>query len=394
MTTASFSGGQYEGSVHFNETPVFIFSPVPVIVDMPDAPDGYPYTLEVTNANSGQSYTETREIHSGKAHFEISRILQHLMSREFSEVFSEARSPRGANQDIQCKLIDVEAEAAFTFYFLAFFGALDQLESYAYTAGAPSDSPATRRLWVNYPQTFTMQADYDDHYPVKAPDGTIILLDGSFNDYGVCEVQLRDALLNSGDKGKALVEQFDSGKTMTLGLSVYYQVSDSGRRLKGSGFQYFRIIPDLTPARHGTYLRWLQRDGSFGYWLFQNGDQAAAIKEDRAFRRTVLGDATSPSERGEFAHFRDNPMQADFTESQTLSLGTYVESAEEFDYLLGLASSPMVERLVYLKDGAEEGWQRVNIAPGSYARSRKRTTPKRSSFEVSIILPQRNTIKL
>lgn len=87
----------------------------------------------------------------------------------------------------------------------------------------------------------------------------------------------------------------------------------------------------------------------------------------------------------------DNPARADFTETQTLALGTYANNQDEYDYLMGLVTSPVVDRLI---SAYADKWQRVNIVPGSYAHSRKRTTPHRLPFEITITLPQRNTIKL
>lgn len=410
MTTASFSEGQYEGSVHYIDSPVFIFSPAPIIVDVPDAPDGYPYEIKVTNLTTQESFSETRFIHNGRAYFEISRILQHLVNRELSNAFSETRMPRAAVEDFSLTLTDVESQNSdlVQFGFTAIFGALDQLETYASAEGHPAGSPLSRRLWVNYPQTINMHGDDSDRFLLKTLDGFSLDLDIT-PDYSIAEVDLLESLRNykaippAGDtifpvllyekKVQEILAKFNAGVPVTLGLSVYYQVSSTGAHKRSSDFMYVKFSPDLTPRGVGTYLRWLQRDGSFGYWLFMNGDQATAAHEGNAFQRVVLENPAEPSEFIHTAQFDRNPAHADFTETQTLSLGTYVDNVDEFDYLLGLTTSPIVDRMVYLGD-TEIGWQRVNIAPGSYARSRKRATPHRSAFDISIILPQRNTIKL
>ena len=391
MTTTDFIGA-YDGKVHYIDSPLFVFSSAPVIVEMPDAPDGYPYQLSVINLNTQKQYDETRYIHNGRANFELSHILQYLAKDELSQIFSESVALAGTVTNFKITITEVEDGSAGSFTVLAILGACDELESYAYAPEHPQNSPATRRMWMNYPQTVNMHSDYDDLFYVKTPGGDL-RLDVS-PDYSIAEIDLLQEL-RSLDSPAALevVTKLNKGVPVTLGLPVYYQVSRLGEHIVREDHLFVRFIPDLTPLGEGTYLRWLQRDGSFGYWLFQNGEISVAANESNAFLRAILTNPAEPSEYGTIALFDRNASQADFSESQTLSLGTYVDNSDEFDYLLGLATSPMVDRLVYLEAG-KMGWQRVNIAPGSYARSRKRTTPHRSAFEISIILPQRNTIKL
>jgi hypothetical protein len=63
------------------------------------------------------------------------------------------------------------------------------------------------------------------------------------------------------------------------------------------------------------------------------------------------------------------------TSQETISLGARLVDAEEFDFLLSLTSSPIVEVMVnareYLEDpyGEIPLWERVSIVGGSYART-------------------------
>lgn len=384
MRQERFSGA-YDGYVHFIDSPVFMYSPAPVIVEMPDAPDGYRYKLTLTNSETGESYSETRQIHNGKAHFEISQILQHLMSVDISEVFSATRHGLGAYDSFNMAITEIEDDTTYEFFFWAIYGALDQMESFSHEGFDWQAKP--RRLWVNYPQTFRLQCSLRDTFYFSLPDGTKIYPEGVNSDYLLYEVDLMKALDVPDNSALDVMRGFYSGRTQTIGLSSLMTVSSEGRRVSSSSDYYIRLIPDLAQYGQGTYLRWLQRDGSFGYWLFENGDQAVAAAEGSAFQRTLLG---NPNEFVEGQPY-DTPARADFTETQTLTLGTYVNNQDEYDYLMGLITSPVVDRLIN-KYG--DKWQRVNIAPGSYARSCKRTTPHRSSIEIAITLPQRNTIKL
>lgn len=392
MTTEGFSGA-YDGFVHYISSPVFIYSPAPVIVEMPDAPEGYPYTLTLTNQNTGQSYSEKRLIHNGEAHFEISRILQHLMSVEVADVFSASRGKLGAYDSFHMAVTEVEDRTTYDFYFHAIYGALDQLEGFSDIHA--SDEATPRRLWVNYPQTVRLQRSGMDDFYIQLADGYKVYPSGVSDEYVYYEVDLMHDLLDIPVNEALYVWRgFLEGRTQTIGLSSNCSVS----RVDGSHYirdypTYVRFIPDLSPVGCGTYLRWLHRDGSFGYWLFKNGDLAVSSKADAKFTRTILDNPAEPSHGDTPYVFDRNPSRGDFSEARTLSLGTCVNNQEEFDYLCGLATSPVVDRYLVDEDG-EAAWQRVNILPGSYSRSRRFDTPSRRAFEISIELPQRNTIKL
>lgn len=413
MTTSQLTGGPYSGTVEYIESPVFIFSPAPIIINMPDAPDGYEVTLRCAVSELSRSYDEKRVIRGGKAHFEISRILQHL-GPDVSDVFNDDRAPRAAYFTFAVRLTESATGTVLWSFpvFNALMGALDQGETYAY--GTTPEAPITRRLWVNYPQTVIIA----DNEVMRS---SFIALDfsGEFfkfiNQWDVAgsgtpvvgEVNLIERLHKAatnvdnsldGDTQAAAFTAYGkltSGSPVVLGLSTRFRVTpeghDSGDRaegITGLTMQHVKFIPDKAPRGEGTYLRWLQRDGSFGYWHFQNGDISVAAEEGNAFQRIILGNPAE-AQNGRFM----NPAHADFIETRTLALGTTVNDASEYDYLLGLATSPVVERFIEQSDGSHI-WQRVNVAPGSYSRNRRRFTPRRSAFDITIILPQRNTIKL
>lgn len=413
MTTSQLTGGPYSGTVEYIESPVFIFSPAPIIISMPDAPDGYEVTLKCAVSELSRSYDEKRVIRGGKAHFEISRILQHL-GPDVSDVFNDDRAPRAAYFTFAVRLTESATGTVLWSFpvFNALMGALDQGETYAY--GTTPEAPITRRLWVNYPQTVTVADN-------EVMGSSFIALDFSgesfkfINQWDVAgsgtpvvgEVNLIERLykaainadnsLDDDTQAAAFTaySKLTSGSPVVLGLSTRFRVTpeghDSGDRatgITGLTMQHVKFIPDKAPRGEGTYLRWLQRDGSFGYWHFQNGDISVAAEEGNAFQRTILGNPAE-AQNGRFM----NPAHADFIETRTLALGATVNDASEYDYLLGLATSPVVERFIEQSDGSHI-WQRVNVAPGSYTRNRRWFTPRRSAFDITIILPQRNTIKL
>lgn len=420
MTTSQLTGGTYSGTIEYLESPVFIFSPAPLVVTLPDAPDGFEVTLLIAGRNvygpPTANYSETRSVRAGKAYFEISRILQHLSAVAPADVFDASRAPAGAYTTYSMRLHegpDTSGNIIFDYSgslrLIGILGALDQDETYAY--GTRPESPLTRRLWLNYPQTFSIaqNAVANQAYvlpdPLEQRDGFWFLADlsgaSSFSSPVLAEIDIMERLreVPSSDytyeSAQKTLSKLQKGRAATVGLSTRCSVSPEGHNngesasgIEGLTAQYIRLKPDNTARGTGTYLRWLHRDGSFGYWHFQNGDLTTAASEGNTFQRTILSNPAEVQE-GRFL----NPASADFSESRTLSLSTYVDDDSEYEYLLGLATSPVVDRMLE-QDNGTFVWQRVNIAPGSYTRSRKRLTPRRSAFDITIILPQRNTIKL
>lgn len=385
MTTLEFSGA-YDYTVHYIESPVFMYSPAPIIIEAPDAPDGYLIALTVTNAATGNQYSETRAMHRGKAYFEISSILQHTKTWDISE-FNPGNTC--TCDEFSVKVIDVADEIHGGYVYLNFwavYGALDQTERYFDNR---EKTPAHRRLWMNYPQTCSFQRDERDEY-FLAISGETLYFPHSGDLPPVVEKDPLWVLRYFEDRGSTYASEvlraLKNGQPQMVGVSAYNRVDSEGNHYTYSHPHYIRFVPDFAPGDRGTFLRWLQRDGSVGYWWFENGDQTASVSEDINFQRVILG---NPSELTKGVY--PNAHNSDYSEKVSLILSTYVNNAEEFDYLLGLVTSPVVERLA---DPGNELWQRVNIVPGSYARSRKRSTPHRSSFEIAITLPQRNTIKL
>lgn len=388
MTEQNFQG-QYPGTVQYIDTPVFIFSPAPFLVNTPGAPDGYYYTLTVVNQETGKSYTETRQTRNGVATFELSAILQHLMSFELSEALSARRRGLAPIEGFEIELHDTEGDYVDYYFVKGCYGTLDQLETFR---RSDARNPDPRRVWLNYPQTFLLWKDAKDSFHFDISEGTRIYpTEGVSSDYEAYECNLMDALRENPD-GHELLGALQAGIPATIGLSNYYEVDPTGEHKPNTPAYYVRLLPDSAPLGEGTYLRWLHHDGSIGYWHFQNGALSVAAAEGKAFQRFVSGNPAEPAYTGMRREY-ESSSKADLVESRVLQLGTYVNNAREFDYLCGLATSPVIDRYVLQEDG-QYAWQRVNIVPGSYAKNYRRNTPSRSAFEISIKLPQRNTILL
>lgn len=372
----------------YNSSLVFMYSRTPLIFRCASLKIGS-IGLRVTNRRTGAMFEETRQFYNGEASFDLGALMRYL-AHDVTTVMSALRYFRGASEDYIVQLLYQE-DTYWTGYFVGIFGALNANESYR-LRGLDQANPEPRRLWVNYPQTFMLTRDYDDNHSFELPNGEKLYAKEDDADYYSLEVSLIDILSeNGGSAAREYLSNLRAGRPQLIGLSTYTYISAQAEEGDYRGSYWLSLQPDLTPvdAPGRTYLRWLQRDGSVGYWLFHSGELQVAAAQGSTFQRFFTNPNAPSSSAPEFAN---NSRQADFTESRTLNLGTTANNLDEFEYLAGLMTSPVVDR--YIKVGDSYGWQRVNVMPSSQAYSRKRDTPRVRQIELTIQLPDRDTIKL
>lgn len=377
MTTLSFTSTITGSAQMPNVVAVYMYSPFPVIVRSAELDA---VTLTLTNTMTGASHSETRSLYDGKAEFDIARVAQ-LLAPDVDEVFRMNLSQDGEAAPYTTMELVLEApstEGLLTLTLFALYGAQNQTEE--------RFGKQSRRIFVNYPQTIQiwkgsseemwLSGDYidGDFYPAlslfpAAPD--------------MVEMNLMQHIWR-GEQVAALREALVSGKPADISVACRFGGVDT---LSSRDYYGLKLVPDLTPRGTGTFLRWLHRDGTFGYWHFASGTSTTGAASRTTFMRRIDGNPAEPV-NGAYR----NSVKADFIESRQIGLGTRCATQEEHDYLCGLVTSPVVERLIEV-NGANR-WQRVNVVPGSYARSMRFDAPSVQPFELAIELPPRNTVSL
>lgn len=368
MTTVLFTNG----AIRLPSTlAMYMYSPFPVIVETTAWESA---KLIVYCAATGRSHKETRKIYNGIAEFDLSRIAQ-LLVPDVTEVFEMNLSQAGEASPyvtLECSVESLEGDTFMDIEIFGVYGAMDALE--------PRFEKQRRRIWMNYPQTLQTWKDYDDAIKISGD-----YVDGSFYpDLLIPDaanmVELSLPLLFTAPALQSLKTALLSGQTADIQVSCRFGGTDS---LSAKDVYDLTLVPDLTPRGEGTYLRWLHRDGTFGYWCFRNGAQRANAALHSTFYRHIEGNPAEPL-NGVY----HNGLVQSFSEARQVSLGTKCDSTDEYDYLCGLATSPVVERLI---EGTDR-WQRVSVVPGSYTRNIRRNTPSLQDFEITIELPERNTV--
>lgn len=398
MTTIAITGGTVQLP---NTFAVYMYSPFPVIVEAEGLASVKMY---VYCPSTGRGHTEKRSLHDGRAEFDLSRIAQ-LLAPDVDDVFRMNLSQDGEACPYVSLDIYVNSAAGDVLTSLKLWGVYGAMDALDERFG-----PQRRRIFVNYPQTLQIWKD-------QASEEMLITGDYITGDFYplLClhpsaPMTEMDLPLHLGEAGgQDLRAALRSGKTANVDVSCAFGGIDT---LEEQGHYSLELVPDLTPLGTGTYLRWLHRDGTFGYWCFMNGALRTDAGQRSAFRRHINGNPAEPQ-----GGIYRNGAKQDFRTARQMSLGTKCETLDEFEYLCSLASSPVVERMVIvpveerlvsgddlaLLDGnglqlmvarGDIRWQRVNVMPGSYARSVRRNTPSLQDFEIIIELPERNTVTL
>lgn len=373
MTTIPINNGNMQLP---NIYAVYMYSPFPLIVTSATLTS---VSLRVTCWDTTLYHIETRALHEGRAEFDLARIAQ-LLAPDVDNVFSMNTSQDGEAGPyvrLEFELETSDGSVLATREIVGLYGSHDQLEE--------RFGFQRRRIWVNYPQTLQIWKDSSDEMFITGD-----YIDGDFYPalslpFKAPDMTEMDFMHHLGEPGGLnLREALISGKTASIAVSCQFGGRDI---LSLRNFYDLKLVPDLSPRCAGTYLRWLHRDGTFGYWLFANGAMDTEAGLRNTFSRKIEG---NPSEAVKGAY--RNSVKADFTEVRRLTIGTRCETQDEYDYLCGLATSPVVDRLITV-DG-EDRWQRVNVVPGKYTRRIRYTTPQAQDFEISIELPERNTVTL
>lgn len=245
-----------------------------------------------------------------------------------------------------------------------------------------------RRLWMNFPQTISAGRDSssEDAIPVTGLDAVYdaypdeqSLTDGGYE---------LDAWALFHDQGDSICARLEAGLPATMGAGCYGAISQGQGETTYTEKEY-ALVPCLQEQGRGVYLRWLHRDGSVGYWLFQRSKHSVTTTASQAFERSLEGVPAAP-----VGGVIRNPAAQSFALSESYTIGATELTDGEYAYLLGLASSPLVEML---QGGTRENpvWVRVNLSPATYTREIPRSElPRLREIEMVIVPPARNAARL
>ena len=339
-------------------------------------------TIQLSDIDA-RIYTEYRAVYNREVVFDIRRFMQ----TAFAELDIDVVNYSGGMWVVNPNYRSVDAIVTYkdandnsvivaSFTVDAVFGNIERGES---TGGN-----IRRRWFINYP--FTL-----DFY-VKRGDAFNLIVDGADRpgvNFATDEIPAPSPLRASGYfrrllNIKELIDPFTIDKNFRLTQPFGYVTKND---VESAGIVTYDVDIDRTPAdcKKGVYLRWIDNLGRFCYWLFK----------DLGTSDAVTGSSFVAAELRNPLIYEDNlnrgtDVRQSFARAKTRNLGAKSVDRETFDFLLTLISSPFVDMFDGYNENDVPQWHRVNVAPGTVAKS----TKPRQDFTAAIVEPTQLTQSL
>lgn len=358
----------------------FVFSPVIIRVRRLQ---GINLTFAAVKVYRNETlyWYELREVdHSGQVIFDASRYLQMLLNDiehsyiDYSQRLSYNPNFR-KNTRVEVLLYTdkevnetTEHKASHLINFDAVWGCLDINERIG---------GYFRRKWfINYPFTFDLYSKTGNYFDVYA--------DGK-HDEQVFNISLKQDSTNPTICNPYLV---NPGKLFVPPSRELYLAAHGCKHIcngvESTGVTSYSLLIDRSTS--GVYLRWIDRQGQYCYYLFKSGAESTKSNKDRTFIREEM---TFPDRYNEYGlHKGDGNRIVKSSEASVVLVAPLVDS-NMFDFLVSLLASPVVDRYMGT-EGSVTTWQRVNISAGTANKS----TKKLQDFSITIELPKQNQQQL
>ena len=368
----------YPNSVHFSNVPAL----VRVYWTADDGVTFIPETITIQLSDpDGRTYTEYRNVYNLEVVFDVRRFMQ----TAFAELNLDVVNYNGAMWTRNYNFRTISAVVTYTdnnnatvvvasFSVDSVFGNIERGES---TGGN-----VRRRWFVNYPFTldfycrrgemFDLVVDGAQRPGVNFPQEQI-LSTTTASGYS-------RALLNV----KELIDPFTIEHAFRLSQPFGYV---SKNDVETEGILTYNVEVDRTPAKAEkcVYLRWIDNQGRFCYWLFKDLGTSDAV----AASSFVSADIINPVIYNGGMN-RGTEVRQSFARTKTRTLGAKSVDRETFDFLLTLASSPFVDIFDGYDDNDVPQWHSVNVSAATISKS----TKPRQDFTIAVVEPSQLTQSL
>lgn len=364
----------YENGYRIEYPNVMAYSGMPMVIKVSNA-EGY-IGVGVTIKVGEDYHSETRTLYNGEATFDIQRYAQMaFVGKDLGYKLKSSESWQKSNLsqylEVVVSLTDNAGAStnAASFNITALFGYISINQS--------NGANVRKRKWFyHYPQSFDFYGD--------AIGGPYLTVEGS----GVAGWAIPNSETIEQTAIFITPRMTDLENTkLKAELTGYNTWGINGDEVENVKTTYDL---DIVYCTSGVYLRWLDHFGQWCYYLFRPTGRNYAISEAQTWQDSILRNELSPDENG--VVLASGQLHQQLTSQESITLGAKLVDAETFDYLLSLASSPIVEVLAnaeeYVYDATTTPlWERVSIVAGSYAR----TGAPLQDFEFTIARKAHNT---
>lgn len=340
---------EYPNATHFAFVPAII-----KVTGVPAIRNGLGVTVYAPA--TGKDYHEDREPYNGSGYFDIRRYLQMLFcdvehSRiDYDRTFADSPLMREARVTVSWYRVNLQ-QALITFSVSAIWGAISARES--------SGGIMRRKWFVRYPFTVDVYAKNGTSFDVQ--------IDGKQSD--ILFYNHEADATGATPYHRYLLNPAKVIDPSMVARSVHIAVPHSlvlKNDVESVGLVAYTL--DIDRSTSGVYLRWIDRQGRYCYYLFKEIGRAATVA---AVSTWEYNDMAVPTAYVDGVNI-ESPTRQHLTQKTTRSLGAKLVDSETFDFLLTLVRSVVVDVFDgYNADDAPQ-WHRVNVIPGSYEKSSKR----------------------
>lgn len=309
---------------------------------------------------------------NGKVYGDIRSFIQtmfdeNLASVDYKEGFEKSSIGRSVNVTVTAYQQDRPlSEISFSTFFV--WAALVVGETY--------NGFRTLTCFRGFPFSIDVYSDLEGSIKLENDKG--YSSDVQIPGKGIYNIMLPNDLANSFtlyDTGEILAETtFDKKFDFT-----FSKVVSIGRRKRA-------VINIVDGCDDGVYLRWINRHGHICYWLFKKGAEKFAIEEEGEFMRNNL-----LSWNQEYGYSGSAGRRMSYTRQDSFALCAPLVTRETWDFLLDIATSPIVDMYTGLDTDEIPTWRSVTLQAGSYTKEMR--TPLQD-FVINVSLSETPTQRL
>lgn len=341
--------------MHYPNATHFAFIPAIVRFTLTTSSNITGFRLIITSNNGEINIKDERAVFNGQCTFDIQRALQMLFAEAehsrigYGEAFTD--SPLKATAQVAVYTLAASVMTTYTTFSIdTIWGAISARES--------SGGIMRRKWFVRYP--FTVD--------VFAKNGTSfdVLIDGKQSD--IIFYNHNEDAEGATPYHRYLLNPARVIDPSTVARSVHIAVPHS-LVLKNDeevvGMVGYTL--DIDRSANGVYLRWIDQQGRYCYYLFKEIGSASTVSASSTWERNDMNVPTAYIDGMNI----ETSVRQSLSRKKTRSLGAKLVDSETYDFLLTLAQSVVVD----IFDGYDANdaplWHRVNIVAGSYEKTTK-----------------------
>ena len=313
-----------EGTIRYPEEIAFAFNPSPLLIN---GSSGQYITATMTDGT--HTHAERRIVFATNCQFDLSALARAILSEIEKEEPSVSQTTDTKHTISVVVSVETYISAnniiTFTFQSTYVFGLLRHGEEF--------NTIRHRTYWRSYPFTLGVFAE--------AGNSVALIIDGSaqslqtFQDTGIYELPV-DTL----GVTESLIVQDNIGQISATTFPVVFDLSFSA--IDGDEI-VDRITLEVSEEEcpKALYLRWLDNQGSYCYWLFSwLGDSDVSEVTEDILRNDMNHYAEAVGYQGWYGHREKRAS------TMTKQAGASMVDADTFAFLRTLLTSPRVDRYI------------------------------------------------